>query len=102
MTFPKVALNIFFNTFPNFAFEIYSVTQYFHFECSPQTLIMLMKSGSIKHFNPSFIAGTTIYDFAAQISYHDNDFLDLTDFTKNHFYSRVKINGQYFKFDGKI
>ena len=61
-----------------------------------------MRTGSIEHFNQSFIVGNTIYDFAAQISYHDNEFLNITDCTRNHFYSRVKINSQYFKFDGKF
>ena len=61
-----------------------------------------MRSGSIEHFDQSFIVGNTIYDFAAQVSYHDNLNLDITDLTKNHFYSRVKINGEYFKFDGKF
>ena len=61
-----------------------------------------MRSGSIEHFDQYFIVGNSIYDYAAQISYHDNEFLDITDFTKNHFYSRVKMNGEYFKFDGKF
>ena len=61
-----------------------------------------MRSGSIGHFDQCFIVGNTMYDLAAQISYHDNEFLDITDFVKNHFYSRVKINGRYLKFDGKI
>ena len=57
-----------------------------------------MKLRSIVNFNKSFITGNRIYNLAAQISYHNGDMID---FSKNHFYSRVKIGDQYYKMDGK-
>ena len=72
--------------------------EHINFECFHQTLLLLMKLRSIVNFNKSFITGNRIYNLAAQISYHNGDMID---FSKNHFYSRVKIGDHYYKMDGK-
>ena len=84
-----------FSTIPNSSSYF---AEHINFECFHQTLLLLMKLRSIVNFNKSFIIGNRIYNLAAQISYHNGDMID---FSKNHFYSRVKIGDQYYKMDGK-